>query len=360
MKKNTIIIIVLLGVLALGIKGKSVLETRKTEVETTALPTSEVVSISVTRGSMGSLKNKEAFLAHILSDKSIKLSTKLAGYVESMLVEESQKVKKNDLLVRIDAIELHSNIDSLKATLATQKSDLALAKSIYSRNMKLFKAGGIAQEKLDISALSLKSKKSMIENTNQKIMQRKHQLSYLSIKAPFDGVIDSIMLHKGDLAAAGKPILSMSNGRKKLRFSYAPMQANKIKKGLSVWLGNEKVGEIKSLYTTSTNGLLSAEVTLNKDIDLPVGASINVEVLTKEANGCILPTNTLVHKKNGIYVMTYIKDKFVPLKVNVVMQDDQNVLLSECPNASVAYGNEVKLAVLPVYDRVQIVGGLDE
>jgi len=89
---------------------------------------------------------------------------------------------------------------------------------------------------------------------------------------------------------------------------------------------------------------------------LPVGASITIEVLTSEAKGCILPANTLVHKKEGVYVMAYLKEKFVPLKVEVLMKDAQSVLLSECPNASVAYGNEVKLAELPVYDRVQIVG----
>jgi len=169
-------------------------------------------------------------------------------------------------------------------------------------------------------------------------------------------VIDALMLHEGDLAAAGKPILSMSNGRKKLRFSYAPTQVKQIKKGLGVWIGDEKVGEIKSLYTTSTNGLLSAEVALSKKIDLPVGTSINVEVLTGEAKGCIFPANTLVHKKEGTYVMVYLKEKFVPLKVDVMMQDAQNVLLSQCPDASVAYGDEVKLAALPVYDTVQIIG----
>ena len=360
MKKIIITVIVLLGVVALGIKGKSVLETRKVEVKNTALPTTESISVPVTHGRIGTLSNKEAFLAQILSDKSIKLSTKLAGYVEKVMVEESQYVKKGDLLVRIDAIELRSNIDALKATLVTQKSDLALAKSIYNRNIKLYKVGGLSKEKLDISALTLKSKESMIENTTQKIMQLKHQLSYLSIRAPFDGVIDALMLHEGDLVATGKPILSMSNGRKKLRFSYAPTQVKQIKKGLGVWIGDEKVGEIKSLYTTSTNGLLSAEVALSKKIDLPVGTSINIDVLTKETKGCILPINTLIHKKDGVYVMAYMKEKFVPLQVDVMMQDAQNVLLSQCPKASIAYGNEVKLATLPVYDKVQILGDKHE
>ena len=87
------------------------------------------------------------------------------------------------------------------------------------------------KEKLDMSALTLKMKKSALVNTTQKITQLQHQLTYLSIKAPFDGEIDALMLHEGDLAAAGKPILSMSNGAKKLIFSYAPTKNVQIRKG---------------------------------------------------------------------------------------------------------------------------------
>jgi RND family efflux transporter MFP subunit len=356
MKKIIITVIVLLSIVALGMKGKSLLEARKAEVANTTLPGIEAVSVPVTKGSVGTLSNKIPFLAQVLSDKSIQLSTKLAGYVEKLNVEESQVVKKGDLLVRIDALELRSNIDALQATLNTQKSDFALAKTIHSRNNKLYKVGGLAKEKLEMSAFTLKSKQSLIENTKQKIAQLRHQLTYLSIRAPFDGVVDKLFLHEGDLAATGKPILSMSDGVKKLVFAYAPTQAKVIKKGLSVYDNDEKIGEVKSLYTTSSNGLLSAEVALTKSIDLPVGTSMSIDVLTDEASGCVLPANTLVHKKEGTFVMTYMEGKFVPLKVNILMQEKQQILLAECPKDVVAYGSEVKLAELPVYDKVQIVG----
>jgi len=359
-KKIVITVILLLGVIALGIKGKSVLENRKIEVDNTLLPGVDAVSVPVIKGRNGNLSNRAPFMAQVLSNKSINLSTKLAGYVEKVNVEESQNVKKGDLLVRIDAIELRSNIDALNSTLNTQKSDLLLAKSIHKRNTKLYRVGGLAKEKLEMSALTLKSKQSLIENTQQKIAQLRHQLTYLSIRAPFDGVVDRLFLHEGDLAATGKPILSMSDGVKKLVFSYAPSQAKLIKKGLVVYDKDEKIGQIKSLYTTSSNGLLSAEIALSKVIDLPVGTSMSIDVLTDEARGCVLPANTLVHKKEGTFIMTYMEGKFIPLKVNVLMQENQNILLGQCPKDVVAYGSEVKLAELPVYDRVEIIGVKDE
>lgn len=349
-------IIVSIGVVVLIIKAIGLLESRKAEIANETLPSFGSVTVSVIQAKEGTMQNKVPFLAQILSDKSIKLSTKLAGYVEKVFVEEAQKVKKGELLVRVDAIELHSNIDALKATLNAQLNELELAKSIYERNKKLFAIGGLAKEQLDISQVSLKVKASIMENTKQKIAQLDHQLSYLQIVAPFDGEIDAIFLHEGDLAASGKTILSMSNAKQKLLFSYAPVQGSVIKKEQDVFLKNEHIGYVRSIYTTSVNGLISAEVTLRKKIALPTGSSVNIEVLTKEAKGCMVPSDTLLHKKESTFVMTYLDGTFSPVKVTVEMEDDNHNLISPCPKLPIAQASEVKLAQLPAYENVNITG----
>ena len=355
-KKVIITVVMVLAVIILGIKGKALLEKRKTEVANEALPAVEMVSVPVVQAMQGTLRHTEGYLAQIVSDKSIKLSTKLAGYIENVYVEESQVVKKGDVLVSIDAIEIGSNIDALKATLLAQNNDLALTKSIYTRNQKLYKVGGLSKEKLDISKVALQAKEAVIINTTQKISQLEHQLSYLKIIAPFDGVVDAILMHEGDLAATGKPIISMSNGKKKLVFSYAPTKYIVIVKDQMVLLDAEKIGHVKAIYTTSKNGLVSAEVVLSSQIDLPVGSSVSIEVLTKVAQGCVLPHDTLLHKKEGTFVMLHEKGSFTPLKVNVEMQENGQVIVSPCPSGAIAQASEVKLSALPAYDKVEVLG----
>jgi len=354
-KKIIIRLISIIAVVALAIKGKGLLESRKVEIANQALPSAGSVSVSVVNSTQGIMQNRESYLAQVGSDKSINLSTKLAGYVDHVFVEESQKVKKGEVLVQIDETELQSTIQAAEATLIAQRNDLELAKSIYTRNVKLFKVGGLAKEQLDISKVVMKAKKAVTQNTIQKIAQLKHQLSYLKIVAPFGGEIDAILLHEGDLAASGKPILSMSNGVKKLVFSYAPHNTAIVKDQL-VFAKDQKIGSIKSIYTISQNGLVSAEVKLASVLDLPVGSSINIEVLTKEAKGCIVPNNTLLHKKESTFVMGYAEGKFSPVKVNVLMQDVNHILISPCPATPIAQASEVKLAQLPAYDKVNITG----
>jgi len=358
-KKMIIRLVSIIAVVALVIKGKGLLENRKTEIANQALPGVGSVSVFVMNPAQGIMQNREPYLAQVESDKNINLSTKLAGYVEHMFVEESQKVKKGEVLVQIDETELQSTIQAAEATLIAQRNDLELAKSIYSRNVKLFKVGGLAKEELDISNVAMKAKEAVTQNTIQKIEQLTHQLSYLKIVAPFDGEIDVVLLHEGDLAASGKPILSMSSGVKKLLFSYAPHNTS-IQKGQLVFAEDQKIGSIKSIYTISQNGLVRAEVKLTSTPDLPVGSNMNIEVLTKEAKGCIVPSDTVLHKIEGTFVMAYEEGKFKPLQVNIEMQEANRLLISPCPSTSIAQASEVKLVQLPVYQKVQIIGAENE
>lgn len=356
MKKIIVTLIVVLALIALGIKGKTLLEQRQDEVKNETLPTVELITAHVVKPTKGKLQKKEPYLAQILSEKSIKLSTRVAGFVQKVYVQESQLVKKGELLVTIDSIELKSTIDALKATLNAQKSDLDLAQSIYKTDKKLYEIGGLAKERLNISKVSLNAKDAIVENTTQKLTQAKHQLSYLQIRAPFDGQIDALLLHEGDLAVASKPILTLSTKEKKLIFSYAPTKESKIVKGKKVFVDSKEIGFVKTIYTASKNALVMAEVALTKDIGLPVGSNINIEVLIAQEEGCIIPENTILHKKDGLFVLEYKDGAFSLVKIEVKLQSKNRTLILDCPTNPIAQASEVKLANLLVHKKVKIIG----
>ena len=355
-KKRVVVAVSLIAVVVLLVKGKGLLDERKEQIKEETTPSAATLWVSAVKGKEGVLQQKRSVLAEVLPKKGIALSTKLPGYVKDVVVQEAQIVKKGDLLVHIDSFELRSNMEALEKTLKAQKSDLLLAQSIYARNKKLVAIGGISKETFTASKVAMEMKASALDNTKQKIAQLRHQLSYLDIKAPFDGVIERILLHKGDLAVTGKPVLTMNNAQQKLIFSYTPLATLPVKKEQKVYYDNRAVGHIKSIYPAAQNGLQVAEVALNAPLSLPVGSSVNVDVLTKEARGCILPDTTVVHKKEGNFVMVYQKGKFVPKKVEIVLTEKNRILLNACPVSAVASASETKLAALPAYDNIGIIG----
>ncbi len=352
-KKRVVTLIAVIGIVILGIKGRGLLQKRRAQVADAPIAEAAKLTMPVVRAKEGTIARKERFLGRLLAQKSIKLSTKLAGYVRKVYVQESQFVHKGEPLVEIDAAEIRSSIAALESALRAQRNDLAVARSIYRRNEKLYEAGGLAKEKLDLSRAAMRAKISVVENTRQKIAQLTHQLSYLKILAPFDGVVDTLILHEGDLAAAGKPILAMSSREKKLLFSYAPALQDTIVAGKEVFWNGRYVGKIKTLYNTSQNGLSDAEVALEREIDRPIGTSLDIEVKIDEAKGCVVPSDTLLHKKEGVFVMVYDAKSFEPRRVSVKLQVGNSAIISPCPDKAIAKGTEVKLASLPAFGHVE-------
>jgi hypothetical protein len=158
-------------------------------------------------------------------------------------------------------------------------------------------------------------------------------------------------MHQGDLAVAGKPILTMSNGTKKLIFSFVPAK-DEIKKGQSIYIDMQEIGEVKKILTLAKQGLVQAEVALNKKLNLPTGSTVNISVLTQYQEGCTVPANALLHKREGASVMEYKDGKFVALKVESRMHQGDQDMITPCPTNPIAIGSEVLLAKLPVYGEI--------
>jgi len=353
MKKVMIGLLVLLVLAGVAFKAKGLMTQRKQEIVDEPLPQQPSITVSITHAKEGKMHQTEPYLAVVASDKSIKVATKMAGYIEHLYVEESQWVEKGTLLARIDERDINANIALLETTLRQQKNDLALARQIHNRNQKLYNVGGLAKEQVDTSRVILQGKQAAIKGTQQKISQLQDQKSYLKIKAPFSGEIDTLLMHEGDLAVAGKPILSMSSGSKKLIFSFVPTK-DQIKVGDQVYREGELLGKIKKRLTLAKQGLVQAEVELGRTLDLPLGSTVNIDVLTQEKEGCIVPNNTLLHKTEGTFVMGYNHSLFKSQKVEVLMSQKDKTMITSCPSGAIAQGSEVLLAKLPTYGKVEV------
>ncbi|SFV50897.1 Membrane-fusion protein [hydrothermal vent metagenome] len=352
-------ILALIVVAAIAVAGVRLIKERKSTVENMPTPKLPNLSISLTKAYQGSIEQKEGFLALLQSQREVKISTKLSGYVKDIMVTESQSVKRGDTLIVIDNRELLASLKSLKASLSQQNSDYALTKKIYERNYKLYKAGALPKEKLEELRLGLDGKKTLIVSTQEKINQLNIQLEYLKIKAPFDGIVGNIFIREGDLSAPGKPIMTLSQTKQKMTFSFVSGK-NSIKRGQTVLKDNKPIGKIKIIYTQAKNGLSVAEVELKSRLNLPEGSFVSISVVTQTYKGCIVPANTLVHKNLSTQIMLYKEERFTPLDIKVIFENSSVALIKPCPNWDIAKGSETKLSKLPFYDKVKVRGGADE
>ena len=346
------IIIVLLIIVLLG-SAAMLLKKRRQSIQNAALPIPLTYQVKIVPATIERLEQTRPFLARLASQETAGISSKLSGRIHKVLVRESQSVKEGDLLLQIDDLEITSSIRSLEMSRQAQEKDAKYTGDLLERNRTLLEVGGLAREKFEASEVAYAIKQASLEATRQKIAALEVQLTYLNIKAPFDGIVGAIFSHKGDLANPGQPLLSINSPGQKLTFSYVPGDFA-IRTGQEAFLDGRKIGRIITLYSDAENGLTVAEVSVDTPLDMPNNSYLTIDLLTFADTGCTVPLDALLHKKEGAQVMVHANGEFLPFPVTIIAENRQHALIEPCPTSPVAVAAEAKLGQLPGYGHVLI------
>ncbi len=153
----------------------------------------------------------------------VKVSPETSGVITKVFVEEGQKVKKGDILAKINTEILERTIDELNV-------QLDLAKTNYERQANLWKQN-IGSE---MQYLQAKNKK---ENLEKRIESLQAQVDMAEIKSPVSGVVDVVYQKKGNIGNPQVPFAKVVNISKiKIYADISESYLTKINKGDKVSL----------------------------------------------------------------------------------------------------------------------------
>ena len=344
-------IIALLIIIAIIIAAVTLVKKRKQAVADTPTASAMLTTVKTYKPTIKEISESETFLATLQAANQPQISSKASGYINKIHVKESQTVKKGELLIEIDNADITASVEGLKASQQAAKRDLSLAYKSLKRSKALFDIGGISRESYEMAQLSVENKKAKLITFDKNIKAKENLLTYTKIHAPIAGKVGTIFIKEGSLSAPGKPILDIVGEDKRLVFSYAPSTAIKVGQKVEVNGFTEKV---TSLYQTSKNALLSAEIALQNDLNLPSGASVDIKVTFKSEKGTAVPLNALLHD-DGVSVMVYKDNVFHKEKVEVIVSDDSFAIISSAISEPVGVGSEAKLSRLPAIDNIKVV-----
>lgn len=133
----------------------------------------------------------------VTSDHRVAISSRLSGYIRGLKIHEGDRVRKGQLLFRIDPVDVSQ-------VLAQANADAANALAEKERFASLLDAHAVTRQQYDTVALRYTLAQSRVK-------QARNQLRYTDIKAPLDGVVVSKLKHNGDLASPGQAVLVLEN-----------------------------------------------------------------------------------------------------------------------------------------------------
>lgn len=123
------------------------------------------------------------------------LEAKVSGRIELLPVVLGQAVKAGELVVRLEAPEIGARRDQAEASLEQAGRD-------WQRLATLFRQQAVTRAEYEAA----ETRRRVAEGA---AAEAKAMLGYVELVAPFDGVVTKKWVEAGDLAAPGKPLLTL-------------------------------------------------------------------------------------------------------------------------------------------------------
>jgi RND family efflux transporter MFP subunit len=131
-------------------------------------------------------------------DRQASVSAPVAGRVQEVLAREGQRVRKDEILARVDTRPLDDALRSAEAALKRAEADAAFKRDVAKRSKDLYDKGVVARQEADADAsAAVAADAAVVEATSSLSVARRNR-GWAQVAAPFDGVVVRILKHPGE------------------------------------------------------------------------------------------------------------------------------------------------------------------
>lgn len=137
------------------------------------------------------------------------VAAQTAGNVLSLAVKAGDVVKAGQVLARLDARVAAAGVAQTEAGVAQADANLRNARVQLERTRELRAQGYLSQAALDSAENQFKAAEAAVAQARAGRSQAALGQDFATITAPFDGTVLATHLDAGDLAAPGRPIVTV-------------------------------------------------------------------------------------------------------------------------------------------------------
>lgn len=307
---------------------------------------------------------------------------RVSGYISKRNVDIGDRVKTGDLLVEISAPEIDHQLAQAEATLAQNKAAVAqilankeLARVTAEREDPLVRKGFESKLQGDTNRLNLQAQEAQVAVAKANVAAQEAQVKvarqqkkYLSVLAPFDGVVTKRNVNIGDLvqgdATSGTFMFTVMESEVIRTQVYVPQdQAFGLAPGVKAVVrvpelpGRTFPGTVTRVADALQPGTrtLLAEIDIeNPDEVLTPGLYCTVELyIPRKTPSLLVPASAIIFDQNGMQVavvkdgtahiqtITVARDLGTDIEVRDGVKEGDEVILN--PPVTLANGDKVNI-----------------
>ena len=255
------------------------------------------------------------------------LGFRVGGKLIARKVEVGTLVKRGQVLMQLDPLDLQLAQSQAKAAVSATESTLALAKADLDRYRELRQKNFVSQALLDAKEAAYKSAIASHEQANAGLKVQANQSSYSTLYADADGVITAVQAEVGQVVAAGTPVVKLARtAEKEVRVSIPEDQIEVLRQvtdlAVKTWANSNvaisgRLRELSPIADPATR-TYTAKISLPRaGPEIRLGMTATVQFAVPALPGIHLPMTALVNSKEGtaVWVVESGVVKLVPVQV---------------------------------------------
>ncbi|MBL8380355.1 MAG: efflux RND transporter periplasmic adaptor subunit [Burkholderiales bacterium] len=164
----------------------------------------------VVRAVAADTQGMSAYAGEVRARYETDLAFRVPGKLLSRQVELGARVKKGQVLARLDPQDANLNAAASRATLASADSDLEFARAELKRYQELRDKNFVSQGVYDQKDNALKAAQARRDAAVAQSSVAGNQAGYTTLTADADGIVTAINADPGLVVAAGQPIVRVA------------------------------------------------------------------------------------------------------------------------------------------------------
>lgn len=323
--------------------------------------------VNVVKPKLSEASSEIQFAARLAPSQEASLYARSSGFVQARFADIGTRVKAGQVLATISAPELEASLNSARAALTQREAELQLATRNRMRVEPLGTGGAVSALEVDELAGIEAVAKANLTAARAEVARLQSEVAYLTLKAPFDGVITERNIDRGDRVSPNDTRMLyriINNDIVRVQVDVPQPQLFRIQQAGKAMLEiAERPGQdISVQFKRSSQELRADSGTVrleyefnNRELNLPAGLNARLKIVSNGAGQSVtVPANTIVYRDGGANVVVLGTDNKVayrkvtlgknfPTTVEVLqgVSADDRVVVN--PNALLKEGQAVEV-----------------
>ncbi len=272
-------------------------------------PADDVRVVRTTTVTADDGSNRSEYSGEVRARYESTVGFRIAGRISQRLVEVGSRVRRNQPIAKLDAIDTELNVGSARAQLASVRSEYAQIELDFQRAQRLFERRFISQAEYDRDRVQMESARAKLTAAEAEFALASNQHSYTVLLAPQDGVVTELRAEAGEVVQAGQAIASIAaDGEREVVVGVPESRLEEIRAArqlqVEMWARPGKVyaGRVRELapMTDSATRQYTARVTIvDADSTIELGMTAHVRLAGERAADAYRLPLTALYQKNG-------------------------------------------------------------